>query len=135
MFVEAFVDGSYRPEGSAAAIVLYVDQEEVFSSCKPVVANNSSTPELEAILFAVNICFNSLYPSPTIYTDSKVACQQFSKKSGISKRETLLYMDCLWEIHKIYPFQIKYTQRINVTVPNKMCKNFLLSIDKKYKKD
>ncbi|MFT6783653.1 MAG: hypothetical protein ACJA1A_003594 [Saprospiraceae bacterium] len=133
MYVEAYVDGSYRPQGSAAAIIIYEGGEEVYSSCKPVIANNSSTPELEAILLAVNVCFSMLYPSPVIFTDSKVSEQQFYHKSGISERETLMYMDCLWEIHKIYPFQIKYTKRINVTVPDRMCKEFLLSIDKKYK--
>ena len=131
MITECFVDGSYRKNGSACAVVIYRNRQEVFRTVKPVMASNSITPECEAILLAINLCYISNYTMPTIYTDSKVLCDQFKLRVNIHSKDIFFYISTLWEMEKTHPFILQFVKRDKVFVPDDMCKKF---IDHQYRK-
>lgn len=137
MSTKVYVDGSYRPEGAAACVVIYYRNEEVFRTVKPLPhsAASSSVAEAEAILLAVNMCWIGGYKMPIIYTDAEFFCQQFWGATGIKSKDLFYYIDALKEIETKFGFILNPVKRKDVFVPDDICKTWLTTVDRKYKKD
>lgn len=125
MITQCFVDGSYRPHGAAAAVIIYRNRKEVFRTVKPVPSNSSMAAECEAVLLAVNLCYINNYVQPVIFSDSKTLCDQFYGRTRIRNKNLAYYIFALKEIERRFPFQLKHVKRDDVYIPDQICKNWL----------
>lgn len=123
---ECYVDGSYRPEGSAAAVVIYRYRKEVLTTVKPVPSQSSMAAECEAVMMAVMLCHSHNYPHPTIYTDSKNLYDHFNGKTKVKNKNMAFYIFALKQLEKNFPFILERVSRKDVAEPDALCKNFIL---------
>lgn len=126
MITECYVDGSFRPAGSAAAIVIYRNNKEVLRSVKPVPAQSSMAAECEAVMAAVTICYACNFVQPTIYTDSQTLYDHFKGNTNLKNKVMAHYIFALKELEKRFGFTLKSVKREDVFIPDDMCKNFIL---------
>lgn len=131
---EAYVDGSYRPLGSAAAVVLYENRKEIFKTVKPLTASSSLAAECDAVMMAANLCWISNYVQPTIYTDSSSVYLAFYDHVKIRNKNLSACIYALKEIEKRFPFTIRQVKRRDVFVPDDMCSRFITDAHKYYQK-
>lgn len=125
MITKCYVDGSFRPQGSAAAIVIYQNQNEILRLVKPVAAQSSMAAECEAVLLGLLICYSRNFPQPTIYTDSKTLYNHYKGNARIKNKTMAQYIYAMQRLEKIYPFQLINVKRSGVFIPDDMCKNFI----------
>lgn len=125
MITECYVDGSFRPNGSAAAIVIYRNNKELFRSVKPVPAQSSMASECEAVMYAVTVCYACNWVQPTIYTDSKTLFDHFKGNTNLKNKTMAYYIFALKELEKRFAYTLKYVKRSEVFIPDDMCKNFI----------
>lgn len=135
MITHCFVDGSFRPTGAAAAVVIYRNKREVFRTVKPVAAGSSMAAECEAVILAVNLCYVCNYSMPIIYTDSKTLFDQFDHRRKVKNKNLSLYIYALREMEKVFPFQLRNVRRSDVFIPDELCKNFLEDAHQFYQKN
>jgi ribonuclease HI len=135
MITHCFVDGSFRPTGTAAAVVIYRDKKEVFRTVKPVAAGSSMAAECEAVILAVNLCYICNYAMPIIYSDSKTLYDQFDHRRKVKNKNLALYIYALREMEKVFPFQLRHVKRADVFIPDELCKNFLADAHQFYQQN
>lgn len=132
MITECYVDGSYRPDGSAAAIVVYRNRKEVLRSVKPVPAQSSMASECEAVMYALSICYACNWVQPTIYTDSKTLHDHYKGHTKIGNKTLGHYVFALKEIERVFGFTLVNVRRSDVFVPDDMCKQFIADAHRFY---
>lgn len=125
MITEVYVDGSFKPAGSAAAVVIYQNKKEVYKTVKPLASQSSMASEAEAVLLGVNLCWVSNMVQPTIYTDSESIFNPFYNYSKIKNKNLAHYIYALKEMQKRFPFTLKKVKRNDVFVPDDMCRTFI----------
>lgn len=132
MITECYVDGSFKPSGSAAAVIIYRNKKEVYKTVKPLASQSSMASEAEAIILAVNLCWISDFVQPTIYTDSESVFKPFYEYSKIRNKNLAHYIYALKEMEKRFPFTLRKVKRADVFVPDDMCRTFIADAQKFY---
>lgn len=130
-YITAFIDGAARHQGderpneSACAVVIYRNKKEIVRFVRGCGNVSNNVAEYMALIDCLLICSMAAFPSPIIYTDSKIV---FNQATGIWKCEDEdllpLYMT-MQLIQKEYNFTIIHVPRRKTFVPDGLCNMFL----------
>ena len=130
-YITAFIDGAARfqgderPNESASAVVIYRNRKETVRFVRGCGNVSNNAAEYMALIDCLLICSMSSYPSPIIYTDSKLVFNQTTGLWACRDEDLLpLYMT-VQHIQKEYNFTIIHVPRSKTFVPDGLWNLFL----------
>jgi len=111
---EVFTDGGSRgnPGISAYAFVVFLDNQEIFSSSGFLGISTNNKAEYTALLNALNFIHNERYEDVTLFSDSELMVKQIKGEYKVKDEDLKkFYFECKELILKIKNFEIIHVRR------------------------
>lgn len=138
-YITAFIDGAARfqgderPNEAASAVVIYRNRKEIVRFVRGCGNITNNAAEYMALIDCLLICSMSVYPSPIIYSDSKLVCNQTNGVWNCEDPDLLPLFLTVQMIKDQYNFTLIHVPRSKTFVPDGLCNLFLDDLAQKRK--